>query len=477
MNTRREFLSGVTAAMGSGGPGGPPRAWAPAPLGKAAPPNVLLITADDLNWDSVGAFGCRVKGITPHIDRLASEGMRFTRAHVTVAVCQPSRSALMTGRYPHRNGAEGFGPIREEVTTLQERLRAAGYWNGILAKNPHLAPRAKFCWDADIGAEQLGHGRDPALYYQQSLEFFRQAKAAGRPFFLMANSQDPHRPFAGSERELKPFGRHLPYPRKFSPDEVTVPGFLPDLPGVRQEIAEYFTSAHRCDQTVGKLLRALEESGAANETLVMFLSDNGMSFPFAKTNCYLHSTRTPWIVRWPGRAKAGAVCEDFISGIDFTPTVIEAAGLKEIEGMDGRSFVPLLEGRRQPGRDHVFTVFHETSARKRYEMRAVQDRRLGYIFNAWADGRTVFRNEAQGGLAFAAMQEAARSDARVAERVRFFLHRAPEELYDYQADPDALRNLVGEARYRADVGRLRRLLAEHLARTGDPAAEAHRKVL
>ena len=137
--------------MGSGGPGGPPRAWAPAPLLT----NVLLITADDLNWDTVGAFGCRIKGITPHIDRLASEGMRFTRAHVTVAVCQPSRPPLMTWRYPHRNGAEGFDPIREDVTTLPERLRAAGYWNGILAKNPHLAPRAKFRWDVDIAAEQF----------------------------------------------------------------------------------------------------------------------------------------------------------------------------------------------------------------------------------------------------------------------------------------------------------------------------------
>jgi len=463
MSTRRNFLQALAA---------------PALARSAAQPvNLLLITVDDLNWDSVGAFGCRLPDITPHIDRLAAEGMRFLRAHVTAAVCQPSRSVLMTGRYPHRNGAEGFQPIRDSVPTLQERLRAAGYLNGILAKNPHLAPPARFCWDADIGADQLGQGRDPALYYRHALAFFRQASSAGRPFFLMANSQDPHRPFAGSRQELKSFGKHWPYSRKIEPAEVPVPRFLPDLPDVRREIAEYFTSAHRSDQTVGEVLRALEESGLAARTLVMFLSDNGMALPFAKTNCYLNSTRTPWIARWPGVVKPGSVCEDFISGIDFTPTVLEAAGLPRIDGMDGRSFLPLLRGRRQPGRDHVFTVFHETSARKRYEMRALMDRRFGYIFNAWADGRTVFRNESQNGLTFAAMQAAAGADPRIAARVKLFLYRVPEELYDYQTDPDALRNLAGEARYQPELRRLRRLLADHLARTGDPALSDFRKFL
>jgi len=461
MSTRRSFLQALAAPALAR----PPR----------QPLNVLFITADDLNWDSVGAFGCQVRDITPHLDRLAAEGMRFTRAHVTVAVCQPSRSALMTGRYPHRNGAEGFQPIRNDVPTLQERLRAAGYWNGILAKNAHLAPQAKFCWDFDITPEQLGQGRDPALYYRHALEFFRQAKAAGRPFFLMANSQDPHRPFAGSQQELKQSGRHLPYRRKIEPAEVSVPRFLPDLPEVRREVAEYFTSVHRGDQAVGEVLRALEESGLAGQTLVMFLSDNGMAFPFAKTNCFLASTRTPWIARWPGVVKPRSVSEDLISGIDYTPTILEAAGLAQIPGVDGRSFLPLLEGRRQPGREHVVTVFHETSARQRYEMRCVHDRRFGYIFNAWADGRKVFRNESQNGLTFAAMREAARTDAAIAERVKFFLYRVPEELYDFQADPDALRNLAGEAQYKPELERLRRLLAEHLARTKDPVLEAFSK--
>ncbi|MFB3829635.1 MAG: sulfatase [Bryobacteraceae bacterium] len=457
---RRAFLQQAMAAS----------ACAAMPPGR--PLNFLLITADDMNWSTPGCFGGKVPDITPNIDRLASQGLRFERAHVTVAVCQPSRSVLMTGRYPYRNGAEGFNPIREDIPTLQEQLHAAGYLNGIMAKNAHLAPRAKFCWDFYITPEQLGQGRSPKDYYRYTKEFLEKAKSARQPFFLMANSQDPHRPFAGSEQELKNFGKHLPYGRKIEPKEAIVPGFLPDIPKVRQEIAEYMTSAHRCDETVGEVLRALAESGMEQDTLVMFLSDNGMALPFAKTNCYLNSTRTPWIVRWPGKTKAGTVNRrEFISGIDFTPTVLEAAGLKQIDGVDGRSFLPLLTGGRQQGRERVFTVFHETSGRQRFEMRCVQNGRFGYIYNAWSDGKRAFRNESQNGLTWRAMTEAAATDARIAERVKLFSYRVPEELYDFQADPDGLRNLAGNPKYKTELERLRRTLRENMVRTGDRLAQ------
>lgn len=445
-------------------------AAAPAVLrGAGQPVNVLLLTADDMNYNSPGCFGGPVKNITPNLDKLAAAGLRFERAHVTAAVCQPSRSVLMTGRFPHRNGAEGFQPIRPDVPTLQEQLCAAGYLNGIMAKNAHLAPREKFCWDAYVTPEMLGQGRNPQLYYKHSKEFFQKARSARKPFFLMANSQDPHRPFAGSAQELKNFGRHLDFTRKVEPGEVAVPGFLPDIEKVRQEVAEYFTSVYRCDQSLGQVLRALEEEGLEQNTLVMFLSDNGMAFPFAKTNCYLTSTRTPWMARWPGRIRPGAVDPaHFISGIDFMPTILDAAGLGQVEGMDGKSFLPLLEGKPQPFRDHVITVFHETSGKQRYEMRAIQNGRFGYIFNAWADGKRVFRNESQSGLTFNAMREAAENDPAIAARVKHFLYRVPEELYDFAADPDAKRNLIGDARYRKEIAELKTRLRAHLERTSDP---------
>lgn len=468
MPTRRDFLS-----LGAG-----------AGLALAAPatqrPNILLITADDMNWDAPGCFGNTMPNITPNIDRLASQGMRFEHAHVTVAVCQPCRSVLMTGRYPHRNGAEGFQAIREDVPTLQEQLRGAGYLNGIFSKTEHLAPQPKFCWDYFKPAAEMGAGRNPSLYYRHTAEFLKQAKAAGKPFFLMANSTDPHRPFAGSDQEAagrkkagkKPDARQ-PVRRTIAPAEVIVPGFLPDIPDVRREVAEYYTSVYRCDETVGQVLKALAESGLEQNTLVMFLSDNGMSFPYSKTNCYRDSTRTPWIARWPGRIKPGAVDNrHIISGIDFTPTVLDAAGLRPMEGMDGQSFAPLLQGRPQNGRELVVTVFHETSGRQRFEMRSIQSRRFGYLFNAWSDGTRIFRNESQAGRTFAAMREAAKTDSKIAARVEFFLKRVPEEFYDYQADPHALNNLIADPRHKPEIERMRREMLQWMKRTADPLTAA-----
>jgi N-sulfoglucosamine sulfohydrolase len=463
--------------------------------------NVLFLTADDMNYNTPGFTGCLTPGITPNLDRLASQGMWFVNAHVTVAVCQPSRECLMTGRYPHRNGATGFYPVRPEVPTLIESLKAAGYQLGIMAKISHLAPDTKFPWDYKYDARELGQGRDPALYYRSAKEFFAQAKKAGKPFFLIANSQDPHRPWAGSEGEtnrgagkkgkqkkakraavaasdedsVSGEAKYPPPARIYKPEEVAVPGFLPDLPDVRKEMAQYYSSAHRCDETVGEVLRALKVSGLEENTLVMFLSDNGISMPFAKSNCYLTSTRTPWLVCWPGKVKPGGVdTEHLISGIDFMPTILEATGLPAPAGMDGRSFLPLLAGKEQTGRDRVFTCYNDTSGRRQYPMRCVQTKQFGYIYNAWSDGTTRYQAEPMSGLTFKAMQQAAPQQKVVAERVEMLVHRVPEEFYDLAADTNALRNLIADPKYKDQLAQARKDLLRWMEQTQDPLLEAFR---
>lgn len=440
--------------------------------------NILLITADDMDVATPGCSGGKVPGVTPNIDALAKEGLRFEHAHVTCAVCMPSRETLMTGRYPHRHGGMGFYQIRNDVPTLQEQLKAAGYLLGILGKTEHLAPEAKFAWDVAARAPDLAMGRDPQSYYKRTREFIEQALREKKPFFLMANSHDPHRPFSGSPQETERNGTDPKYPppsRIYRPEEVDVPGFLPDIPDVRREIAYYYSSSRRCDDTVGAVLKALKESGQEESTLVMFLSDNGMSFPFAKTNCYLRSTHTPWIVRWPGKVKPGTVdSTHFISGIDYMPTILEAAGLPPVRGMDGRSFLPLLSGGAQGGRDRVFTVFHETSGRKEFPMRCVQDQQFGYIHNAWADGKTVFRCEPQSGLTWKAMEEAAKTDPKVAQRTRMFSYRVPEELYDYSKDPCGLKNLADKPEYAQQLAKMRRWMLDWMTQTRDPLLPSYR---
>jgi len=436
-------------------------------------PNILLITADDLNCDSVGVFGSKVRGTTPNIDRLAAEGIRFEHAHVTIAVCQPCRNVWMTGRYPHRSGGEGFHNLQKpDVPILPALLRDAGYLVGLLGKEPHSTPYAAFRWDTP--KVQLGSGRSPRLYAQHAKEFFQRAQQDGKPFFMMANSHDPHRPFYGNDKYKyeNPNGPETPS-KVFKPEEIVVPGFLPDIPEVRLEISEYFSSVRRCDDTVGTVLAALGEAGAADDTIVLFLSDHGMALPYAKTNVYYHSTRTPWIVRWPGKVKPGSVDDQhFISGIDMMPTLLDVAGVDPADGVDGCSFKPLLLGERQDGREMVFTQFHQTAGRNRYPMRAVEDRRFRYIYNPWSDGKRVFRNESQSGRSMRAMRAAVEHDQDIAARCKLFLLRVPEEFYDLQNDPDALNNLIDDPKCKAEIERLRGALAEWMKRTDDPAFSA-----
>jgi N-sulfoglucosamine sulfohydrolase len=384
----------------------------------------------------------------------------------------------MTGLVPHRNGAEGFEPINDGITLLTELLAADGYRLGILGKVDHIAPVERFGWDYIRTMAQLGLGRDPERYGAATEEFL--AEAGDDPWFLMANAHDPHRPFSGSAQERAKWTEEqlavLPEPsRRVASDEFEVPGFLPDLPAVREEVADYLASVRRCDDVVGAVLQALEASGQAHETLVLFLSDNGMAFPFAKANCYLRSTLTPLIVRWPGRIEAGTVDDTtLVSSLDFFPTFCDALGLPAPADLDGLSLRELLEAGEPLDRDTMFTVFHETSARRRFEMRCAQDRDYGYIWNEWVGEGRSYVAENMAGETWNAMREAANTSAEVEARVGFYLGRAREELYDLRADPYGLHNLAGEGDYAEVLADFRGRLLGWMLEHGDPQLKRYR---
>jgi len=436
------------------------------------PVNFLLITADDLEWSSVGVYGSQVENITPNIDRLASEGLRFTNAHVNIAVCQPSRQSLMTGRYPHNNGAPGFQPIADSVPILQESLKGAGYVNGSIGKTRHLQPVDRFGWDLGPDADNpgegiwmhhLGNGQDIELYKHYMTEFLQLARQKEQPFWLMLNTHDPHKPFHGDG------GDEFDYPvsRVYSPEEIEVPGYLPDLPEVREELARYYTSVHRADDIIGAILKILEDEGFLDNTLVMFISDNGSSFPFSKANTYLNSTRTPWIVRWPGKTTPGTTDEThFISGIDYMPSILEAAGLEQVQDMDGASFLALLQGGEQTWRTSVFTEMNTPFSGVSLHMRAVQNKDFGYIWNPFFGHETV-NVEGNDGPSWAAMVRAGKSDPSIQQRVEMCSNRAPEELYHYSTDPDALVNLIADPAYANVLASLRQELGKEMYRTDD----------
>ena len=422
-------------------------------------PNILLITADDMNFDSLGVTGCSIPGITPNLDKLASEGIRFDHAHVNIASCMPCRSVLMTGMYPHKNGGLGFDPIREDVTTLTAILHEAGYLNGIFGKTTHIKPVEKFKWDVNVHGREFDDGRNHHKFYRETVELIEKAKKKNRPFFLMANSHAPHRPFV---ERLKPSPKS---PYKAS--EVEIPGFLPDTPEVRQEVAEYYTSVKRCDEIVGEVLRALADSKVEDETLVVFLSDHGMHFPYAKLNVYMNSTRTPLIVKWPGKIAPQQVdTKHMISGIDLMPTLLDILDLELPDNLDGVSYAPLLNGKTQKRRDQVFTFMNKTLKGEPFPMRSVQNKKFGYIYNGWSDGELAYlhtKNMIDGFLESA--------NPEVANRGQFYRYRMPEEFYDYENDPNALNNLIDDPACQEEIARMRESLLEMMQTTGDPLLE------
>ncbi|MGN0187946.1 MAG: sulfatase, partial [Candidatus Cryptobacteroides sp.] len=340
-------------------------------------PNILFISADDLGYESLGYTGNTTPEISPNIDRLASESMQFHNAFVTASVSQPSRSCWVTGRYPHHNGAVGFNPISNDRVMLGREMRKAGYYTCIYEKANHYAPLSPEHWD-DCVPHVDGLGRDASAFEKLIVRGIESAGKNHKPFFIMANCADPHRPFYGTPRDYK----NVPKPsRVYTPDEVDVPGYLMDLPETRKELSHYYSSVKRLDDIVGRMLHVIDSLGNRDNTIIIFASDNGAALPFAKASCYLQSHKTPLLIRCPGK-KAFVDDTHFFSGIDMMPTILDMAGAEQPEGMDGHSFYPLLNGRTQPGRDHVNVVFHRGHFYP-IEQRAYHSSKWGYIYNEW----------------------------------------------------------------------------------------------
>lgn len=432
--------------------------------------NILLFTADDMNFDSSGVYGGPIKDLTPHIDALAAQGLRFEHAYTVVAVCQPSRQVMLTGQYPHRNGSMGFFPLKTDARTLNDQLHDAGYLISVLGKNSHHQPAEKF--HADPATD--GISRHPSKLAETTRTFLKTARAEGRPFFHNINCYDPHRPFIGMKGPDDLAGGEAPS-RRVTPEEITrVPGFLEDLPDIRRELAGYYTNVRRLDDALGTVLKVLDEEGLTDTTLVVFWGgDHGMSFPFGKSNVYENSSRGALIMRWPGVTKPGGVDRaHLVSTLDFTPTLLDAAGLSPIPGVDGRSFVPAVKGETMPGWDRVFTFYNAAFGNNWLPMRCIRTRDRAYIWNAWSDGQRQYRSEGMSGLTWKAMLSAAATDPAIKARTDFYLRRVREEFYDLTKDRNERRNHIADPPRQTEIEAMRAELLALMRRTGDPFAEA-----
>lgn len=447
--------------------------------GASERPNLLIITVDDMNADSVGAYGCQLPGTTPQMDRLARTSFCFSRAHVQVGNCMPSRNVMWSGLYPHNNRVEGFYQVKDaEYPTLATLMKDAGYFTAIRHKVTHSTPFHPFPWDLildDLKDGSREHPKDPASYGRSTERCIEAAKKADKPFCLMINIADPHKPFYSQGRGKNKNRDPYKPTRVYNAAEVPIPGFLFDDPEVRKELALYYSSVRRCDDAVGSVLKALDDSKLADQTFVMFLSDHGMPFPFAKTQLYHHSTHTPLMIRWPGVTRGNTWDHGhMVSAVDFLPTLLDVAGIKHPQHLDGRSFAPILRGKKQEHRDFVVKVYNENSGASRDPIRGIQTKKFLYLFNPWSNGKRVFATATTSTQTFRQMAKRAESNPALKKRLDLYKYRVVEELYDVEEDPDCLVNLI-DSRSHQEVGeKLRAKLMDWMKTTNDHMLEAFR---
>ena len=442
-------------------------------------PNILFISVDDMNADSIGAFGCKLPATTPHIDKLAAEGLRFQYAHVVVGNCMPSRNVMFSGRYPHNNRVEGFYQVPDkDYPVLADLMKANGYFTAIRGKVSHSTPFHPYEWDLVIGdaSTTREHPKDVQSYYRSTKAGIAAARKAGKPFCLLINISDPHKPFWSIGKKNEKFADPYTPTRIFAAKEVPVPGFLFDDPEIREELALYYSTVRRADDCVGATLKALKESGSEEQTVIVFLSDHGMPLPFAKTAVWHHSTHTPLIIKWPGITEPDTVdSEHMVSAVDLLPTLLDIIQASQPKGIDGRSFAPLIRGQKQSGRDYVFKEYNENSGAGRHPMRGVQSKKYLYIFNPWSDGKNTFKTATTGTVSYRRMKLLAQSDKTVAHRLQLFNFRVLEEFYDVAKDPDCLTNLIASSSHQSALNRHREILGNWLTKTGDHTAEIFRQ--
>ena len=445
--------------------------FASAPLGQAdTRPNIVFMIADDLAWDDLGCSG-NPNVRTPNLDRLAKGGMQFTNAFLTISSCSPSRASIITGTYPHQTDAEQLHwPLPADRLTFVELLKASGYWTAAAGKW-HLGNAVKDRFDevreADVSGFQLptGEAAKEGKIIQKVIGDARsgcdqwvpvlKARPKDKPFFLWLAALDPHRDYDEGILE-----------KPHKPEDVRLPPYVADTPKSRKDYALYYDEITRLDRFVGEVMDELEKQGVADNTFVLFISDNGRPFPRDKTTLYDSGIRTPFIVHWPGRFQPGGKSDSLVSSVDIGPAFLELAGLSTPTVFEGRSFLPLLRNPKLTLHDFVFAErnWHDYEDR----VRAVRDKRFKYIRNFYHDLPNTPPADVVRSIAYREMIRL-RDEGKLADAQKntFIQPRAKEELYDIKNDPYELRNLAADLAQAKRLKRFRRALAKWQEETND----------
>ncbi|MBN2128157.1 MAG: sulfatase [Sedimentisphaerales bacterium] len=459
--------------------------------------NLLLLLAEDMGHQ-LGCYGDE-HARTPNLDRLASQGVRFHNAYVTTASCSPSRASILTGLYPQQHGQIGLSVSYSErrklvsmkpgITTLPQLLTRSGYRTGVLGKI-HVDAQEDIGFDFMRGSDSLGvseqspaelpivrdNGKKAVSHVRYSADvdqMTRDAKdfladAKDAPFFLMVNFSDAHLPY---------YNQVNGYPATMhQPEEFTKPfpfsGEDSLDPATQRQMAAYYNCIARLDASVGQILDALEKSGNAKQTLVIFLSDHGpggFSKGTAKLTNREAGLKVPFLLRCPGQDVPGTFA-GFVSSLDIMPTALDAAGVAPLSSLPGQSLLEVLAGKAQP-HEEIYGEFNRHLDNRIWPIRSVRSGRYKLIYYAFADVyRPVANTDAQAG----------RSTGLRSEYIAY--GQMPEyEFFDLAKDPHELNSLAGDTQYehafQGCLGKLRQwqeMVGDFLL--DPPAAEKERNL-
>lgn len=470
----------------------------------AAKRNVVLFVTDDQSPD-FGAYG-NPSLKTPNLDALAKDGTRFDYAFCTTASCSASRSVILSGLHNHANGHYGHQHSYHKfnsygnLISLPVYLSHGGYRTARCGKY-HVAPESIYKFDQTIP----GNSRSPVVMAENSKAFL--SEDSEKPFFLYICTSDPHRG-GGNANELpyKPnrFGNPKPgskgYPGIkeviYDPKNIQVPGFLPDTPTCRAELAQYYQSVSRIDQGIGKLIEILKETGKWEDTLFIFIADHGIAMPGAKTTLYEGGMRSPCIVRNPYLKTRGIATDAMVSWVDLAPTILHFANMLDDKGklssaasqsigkakikgeqngraltpgkFHGRSFLSVLDQEKTTGWDQVNAshTFHEITMY--YPMRVVRERRYKLIWNIAHGLPYPFASDLWAAPTWQAQWKKGMSAPYGAKTVRNYIHRPAFELYDLEQDPHEGNNLANSSEHAETLSKLKKKLKLFQQRTNDP---------
>jgi arylsulfatase A-like enzyme len=443
--------------------------------------NVILFIADDISWDDIGCYGNR-SARTPNIDRLAAAGRRFDQAILVASSCSPSRSSIITGRYPHNNGraAELHQPIAAHLPWFPRLLREAGYYTALVGKNHISAEKPASGTTAqpksfdliengnapdikggdapgnkggDAPGNKGGHGTWVKTVQDRPKE---------NPFFFWFAALDAHR-----EWDADKDWDEAAYGPKHDPQSVIVPPHLVDDAATRQDLASYYNEVTRFDHYIGLVIAELARQEVLDKTLILVMADNGRPFPRAKTRLHDSGMKTPLVAHWPGGiGKPGVAAGNLVSSIDIAPTILSLAKVDIPATMQGISFAPLLEDPSASVRRHAFSEhnWHD------YEAHGRSVRSEGYLYIENARPQFAWQGPADSvrSPSFRALRAVRDAGGLTPAQQDVFLAPRPAvELYRTADDPPQLNNLAGAPQHAEVRERLAGLLRQWRDATGD----------